>query len=242
MQPDLTSFQRQFVRAIDAPAAGALAVYRNTVMHGAVEALQSNYPVVAQLVGPEMFEGIAVDFVQAQPPRSAVLALYGGTFAEWMERQPWIADIAYLPDVARVERLHVECLFAKDAPALTAPSLSQAEYAADLRLTLHPALRFTWLSSPAMSIWLAHQGETAPELDIDWSAEGALFTRSGSYELQAAPLGRAAHRILCGLRIGETVSRSLAAAARLYPDECPETLLNTLLNLGAFALPTAERI
>ncbi|MGE5600784.1 MAG: putative DNA-binding domain-containing protein, partial [Pseudomonadota bacterium] len=51
MLPDLIAFQRQFVAAIDRPATGPLAVYRNTVIHGAVEALRSNYPVVEQIVG-----------------------------------------------------------------------------------------------------------------------------------------------------------------------------------------------
>ncbi|QNP43415.1 putative DNA-binding domain-containing protein [Sphingomonas daechungensis] len=69
MLPDLISFQRQFVGAIDNPATGALSVYRNTVIHGAVEALRSNFPVVEQIVGEEMFEGIAVEFSQAKPPR-----------------------------------------------------------------------------------------------------------------------------------------------------------------------------
>ena len=82
LQPDLGSFQRQFAKAINGPATGTLAVYRNTVIHGAVEALRSNYPVVAQIVGDEMFESIAVDYSSARPPRSPVLALYGDAFSE----------------------------------------------------------------------------------------------------------------------------------------------------------------
>ena len=97
MQPDLASFQRQFVAAIDAPAVGPLAIYRNTVIHGAVEALRSNYQVVEQIVGQEMFEGIAVEFLEAYPPQSPVLALYGEEFAEWLGEQPWIEDLPYLP-------------------------------------------------------------------------------------------------------------------------------------------------
>ena len=115
LQPDLASFQRRFVRAIDSPATGALAVYRNTVIHGAVEALRSNYPVVAQIVGDEMLEGIAVEYASANPPRSPVLALYGEAFPDWLKQQVWVADLPYLPDVAAVERLHVECLMATEA-------------------------------------------------------------------------------------------------------------------------------
>ena len=86
LQPDLASFQRRFVRAIDGPVTGAMAVYRNTVIHGAVEALKSNFPVVAQIVGDEMFEGIAVEYSSANPPRSPVLALYGEAFPDWLKQ------------------------------------------------------------------------------------------------------------------------------------------------------------
>ena len=103
MLPDLAIFQRQFAAIIDQPVGGAMAVYRNTVIHGTVEALSANYPVVAQIVGEEMFEGIAVAFASHHSPRSPVLALYGEGFAEWIEQQPWADDLPYLADVARVE-------------------------------------------------------------------------------------------------------------------------------------------
>src|SRR6478752_5091515 len=106
--------QENFAAAISRPATGALRVYRNTVISGAVEALRDNYPVVEQIVGSEMFEALAVDFASTCPPRTPVLALYGSEFADWLGQQPWIADLPYLADVARVERLRIESLFASD--------------------------------------------------------------------------------------------------------------------------------
>ena len=87
MQLDHASFQRDFAATIDLPATGAMAVYRNTVLHGAVEALRANYPVVEQVLGSEMFVQVAVDFASECPPRSPVLALYGRDFADWIGRQ-----------------------------------------------------------------------------------------------------------------------------------------------------------
>lgn len=237
MRPDLGTFQRRFVAAIDAPAVGALAVYRNTVIHGAVEALRSNFPVVEQIVGEEMFEGVAVEFSAAQPPRSPILALYGEQFAEWMSQQAWIVDLPYLPDVARVERLHVECLMAADADAL-------AEVPSDLsqiRLSLHPATRFGWLQTPAMSIWLAHQRPVPSTIEPEWKAEGALFARQSPFVMHTPRIGAAAHRILSGIRLHERVGQSLSAAARLYPNEDSNAVFASLLNMGVFAAPSPER-
>jgi hypothetical protein len=238
LRPDLASFQRRFVQAIDGPVTGALAVYRNTVIHGAVEALRSNYPVVAQIVGDEMFEGLAVEYSSANPPRSPVLALYGEQFAEWMRGQEWVGDLPYLPDVATVERLHVECLMAADAEPLATAELAGLR---DLRLKLHPAVRFNWLLTPAMSIWLAHQQTVPSEIAPEWKSEGALFARPSPFTVHSPRIGASAHRILSGIRLGERVGQSMAAAARLYPDTDPEAVFTSLLHMGVFAAPSTER-
>ena len=238
LQPDLACFQRRFVQAIDGPVTGAIAVYRNTVVHGAVEALRSNYPVVAQIVGDEMFEGIAIEYASANPPRSPVLALYGEAFPDWLRQQDWVTDLSYLPDVATVERLHVECLMAADADPLIVDDASELS---DRRLALHPAVRFTWLQTPAMSIWLAHQQIVPSEIAPEWKPEGALFARPSPFTLHAPRIGAPAHRILFGIRLGERAGQSTTAAARLYPDTDPQAVFVSLLNMGVFAALSTER-
>ena len=241
MPLDLLEFQRDFVAALDRPSHGAMAVYRNTVFHGAIEALRANYPVVEQIVGSEMFEHVAVDFVSTCPPRSAVLALYGLEFADWLGHQKWIRDLPYLPDVARVERLHVECLFAADHEPLSPERVREVSRGPNGSLRLHPAVRFAWLSTPAMSIWLAHQRTVPSEIEPEWKSEGALFARSSPFVIHAPRIGAAAHRILSGIRLGETISASKEAAMRLYPDEDCAAVFASLINLGAFVAPTRER-
>lgn len=234
MPPELIDFQRSFAAALDRPAHGAMAVYRNTVIHGAVEALRANYPVVEQILGEEMFEHVAVDFASTCPPRMPVLALYGSELADWLGHQRWIADLPYLQDVARVERLHLECLFAADFEP-------PARQFSDVGLKLHSAVRFAWLSTPAMSIWLAHQQPVASDIAPEWVAEGALFTRPDPFTLAPALIDRPTHRVLAGLRLGEDIGRSLGAAAELYPGTDFASLLRSLITLGAFAPVSPER-
>jgi hypothetical protein len=238
---ELLAFQRDFAAALDRPATGAMAVYRNTVIHGAVEALRANFPVIEQILGAEMFERVAVDHALQCPPRRPVLALYGARFADWFEEQPWIRDLPYLADVARVERLRIECLMAEDAEPLTRAEGERLLERPDARLRLHPAARFSWLSTPAMSIWLAHQQAFPSQYSPEWKAEGVLFARPEPFVVHAPRIGRAAHRMLFGIRLGESVGASLAAAARLYPDENCEAVFASLLNLGAFVAPHPER-
>lgn len=241
MQPELIRFQRDFARALDGPAHGAMAVYRNTVVHGAVEALRSNYPVVEQILGEEMFEHVAVDFASTCPPIDPVLALYGGEFADWLLHQSWIADLSYLPDVARVERLHVSSLFAPDEERLPAEHSALPSRLSSTGLRLHPAACFAWLSTPAMSIWLAHQGPAAAEIVPEWKGEGALLARPKPFTSYAAVIGRAAHRLLSGVRLGEALGVSMAAAAKLYPEEDCAAVLASLVTLGVFVAPAEKR-
>ena len=241
LQPELIRFQRDFARALDRPAQGAMAVYRNTVIHGAVEALRSNYPVIEQIVGEEMFEHVAVDFASTCPPRDPVLALYGGEFGDWLVHQSWIADLPYLPDVARVERLHVSSFFAPDQERLSTEHAAQLSRPPGKGLQLHPATHFAWLSTPAMSIWLGHQEPAASEIAPEWISEGALFSRPKPFTSHSARISRAAHRLLAGVRLGEALGASLAATARLYPEEDCAAVLASLVTLGAFVAPAERR-
>ena len=241
MPPELLQFQRSFAAALDGTAGGAMAVYRNTVFHGAVEALRANFPVVEQIIGEEMFEHVAVDFASTCPPRDPVLALYGAEFADWLTHQKWISDLSYLPDVARVERLHVECLLATDRGPASLEEAMRISWHTNGRLRLHPALRFSWLSTPAMSIWLAHQRPVPSEIAPEWKPEGALFARPSPFVVHAPRIGPVANRILSGIRLGETVSASMATAARLYPSEDCAAVFASLANLGAFIVPDSDR-
>jgi len=92
-----------------------------------------------------------------------------------------------------------------------------------------------------MSIWLAHQEPMDTEIAPDWTAEGALFARPKPFSSQAARIGRAAHRILSGVRLGEALGASMAAAARLYPGEDCTAVFTSLVTLGVFIAPASKR-
>jgi len=60
------------------------AVYRNNVAIGLIEALEARFPVVRRLVGEEFFTAMARVFVQAHPPRSPLLMIYGDSFPQFI--------------------------------------------------------------------------------------------------------------------------------------------------------------
>jgi hypothetical protein len=167
--------------------------------------------------------------------------MFGAEFADWLTHQSWIDDLPYLADVARVERLHIQSLFAPDERALSAEEFEQFSDISKAQLRLHPAAFFMWLATPAMSIWLAHQRHVSSEIAPEWKAEGAFFARPTPFVVHAPRIGRAAHRMLAGIRVGEIAGSAIAAAKNLYPNEDCAAVFASLVSLGAFAAPSPER-
>jgi hypothetical protein len=230
----LLEFQRDFAAAIGAPAEGPMRIYRNTALNGCIDALRDNYPMVARLLGEEMFGAAAAEFAECCPPRRPVVAAYGERFPDWLEEQGWIAEIRYVPHVARIERLFIEALFAADAEPLELAALAGGGDWQVLNLALHPSTRFDWLTTPAFSIWQSQRDAREGQLEFDWKAEGVLLTRPG-LEVQGRQLDRAGHRFLFGIRLGETVGAAAIATKSLYPETDIGSLFTSLVNAGAFA-------
>jgi len=235
---ELKQFQTAFYAGVSGAAMPAtpMKIYSNTALLGAIEALNDNYPVTREIVGKRAFEALALAYARRYPPNSPVLAKYGCVFPDWLANEPVASRLAYLADVARCERMWIEALHAADAPALEIADLQARDPIGlfELRLRLHPAARLAWHSTPAIEIWLAHQDERPDEIAPEWRARGALFTRP-ELAVEAMPLDAAAHRLLCGIRLGETLGAAAGAASSLYPVVDMGTCFAGLVERGAFA-------
>jgi len=235
--PDLTSFQCAFADALMADGQSAppfrtqaFAVYRNTSARGAVEALRAAYSTVDMLVGEEMFTQVALDYRREHRPASPVLSEYGSDFAAFLARQPWTCELPYLADVARLDWLWLESFLAQDAAALP------RSFAGETKLTLHPAARFAWLATPAMTIWQAHRDPwELAELDPDWIEEGALFTRPG-LSVRAELIDAPFHHLLIACAAPASVADVVATVAAAFPQAHVPELLQRGVASGALTI------
>lgn len=232
---DAAAFQQDFgaalagrVGVVDARLARALRVHRNTAAKAAQDALAHNHPVVRALVGDEAFASAAALFADRHPPREPRLCVYGEGFATFLAAYPPFAGLRYLPDLARLERLVIEALFAADADPRDAAAMI-LDLGAPARL--HPAVRVAAFASPAASIWLAHQPEAAPDAlaRIAWTHEAVLVTRPYA-AIRVAAIPPAARAFLTAAAAGA----SLGAAAAGVGDELP-AIFATLITAGTFA-------
>jgi len=235
------AFQQAFTLALDDPQsapvadpalARALAVHRNTCAKAAQEALADNHPVLRRLCGDDAFDACAAAFVQARPPREPRLCLYGLSFDAFVAAWPPFAGMDYLAEMARLERLCVEALFAADAEGLDVAALA-GSLDLDQALILHPATRFARLASPAAEIWRAHQpGGDLEALDrLAWTGQGALVTRPAD-QLRVTAIDEAGLAFLAACAEGAPLGEAAAAAAEHNLDLAG--LFSTLITAGAF--------
>ncbi|MEJ8809761.1 DNA-binding domain-containing protein [Variovorax ureilyticus] len=217
----------------------AFAVYRNTVMKGCIDALESNFPTVARLVGSEWFRAAAAVHVAAEPPCDGRLLHYGDSFEAFLARFEPTSELVYLPGVARLDAMWCQAHIAADAEPLDAAQLARCEpeALAGLVLPLHPAARWAWFADhPVPSIWLRNRAGDASHAseDIAWHGEGALLTRPRD-AVQAITLDEAGCAFLeacaCGLPLADAAEQALRAT----PDADLAAILETLLRAGAFA-------
>ena len=199
------------------------AVYRNNVIVSLIDALADSFPVTQELVGEQFFRAMARQFVRATPPRSPVLALYGDGFAEFIEAFPAATGVPYLADVARLELLRVQAWHAADADALAADEIARllGEPAAlpDARFILHPSVRLLRSPYAMVSLWAAHQSESAALAlsAVDPAqAETALVLRNVlDVEISAIAEGPATFilNLQQGVAFGQAAGQALAADA-----------------------------
>ncbi|WP_137110478.1 DNA-binding domain-containing protein [Rhodobacter sp. SY28-1] len=152
------------------------AVYRNNVALSLTRALEASFPTVRKLVGEAFFAALAGEFLRAHPPRSRMLMLYGAEMPAFLARFQPVAQLGYLPDVARLDQAVRESYHASDSRPLPEAEFQRLVGAdiAGLRLRLAPSLRVVRSRWPVVSIWAAnHEGGPAPKA----VAEDALILR-----------------------------------------------------------------
>jgi hypothetical protein len=161
----------------DAPSpVRRLAIYANHFRISLIEALESTYPVARQLVGDDFFRWMVRRYIASHPPRRPCLTEYGHSFPAFLDRQPYIAAVAYIGGVARLEwAINVARHAPEFADALGAlETLARQPLPADA-LHLHPSCRLVASPYPIDAIWHAHQ---VPDPDFT-----GIDLRSGSVRL-----------------------------------------------------------
>jgi hypothetical protein len=218
------------------------AVYRNTVLKGAIDAIEANYPAVTRLVGSEWLRAAAAVFVRAQPPAEPSLLHYGVGFAAFLAGFAPAADMPWLADVARLDRAWTEAHAAVDESPVAAAAVAALAPEELARTVLRPHTAARWhvaANAPIHTLWRRNRASAAdvPDADVgrdlDWRGEGALLTRPGDV-VEAVALDTAGAAFLDACAARATLAEAAAAALAADPATDLARLMATLLGAGAF--------
>jgi hypothetical protein len=211
------------------PVATRLGIYAGAYRSRLADALQSNFPALAKLLGEEDFHTLAAEYVRSHDSPYFSIRYYGDALPQFLAAHEDYAAAPVLAELARWEWSMTEVFDAADAVPLTHEALARIppQHWAQLRFTWHPSVRRLALSWNVPQIWQALTEErerpqaslnTAPLPWLLWRHELTTYFRSLTHTesavLDAArngwPFGE-----LCGLlcdELGEAQAPAHAAA------------------------------
>lgn len=196
-----------------------LGIYRDNVRISLTRALAETYPVVCRLVDERFFRYAADSFIRADPPREAALAAYGAGFAGFLAEFPACRELAYLPDVARLEWLLHCAAHASVAPPITPDALSgiAPDTWPALALRLDPSLGLLASDWPVSAIWRANRpGVEEEAVTLERGGERLEIRRIGD-DVVFRPLDPGVFAFRAALALGEPLESAAERALTADP-------------------------
>jgi hypothetical protein len=160
------------------PVETRLGIYAGAYGSRLVDALRSNYPALAALLGEADFEALGADYVRTHDSPFFSIRNYGDVLPEFLAQQAAYAEVPVLAELARWEWALGAVFDAADATPLTSAALARiapAEWA-QLIFDWHPSVRRIALAWNVPQLWQALSGGAErPELallpeSIEWLA------------------------------------------------------------------------
>ncbi|MCW5748036.1 MAG: putative DNA-binding domain-containing protein [Alphaproteobacteria bacterium] len=145
-----------------------LGVYREAYALRLIEALQTDYPGLLALVGPDDFDTMARAYIAAHPSHHPSVRWFGRDVAAFLAATPPFSDTPAAAEMARFEWALGEAFDAADAEPLTFDDVVALPPDAwtTLRLSFVPSLRRLTLRHQVPQAWLQRDSCEPGDLDV----------------------------------------------------------------------------
>jgi len=199
-------------------------VYRNSGLLAATEALRSNYPALAQVLGEREFGQLARGYVQAHRPATRSLTGYGRHVADFVARaRPPTEHRDWLVDIARLDRAWLEAHLAPDqsplSPQRMAALAHDADALAQAPIALVAAARLVTTQSSLLDLWaLARAGDPSAQSHSPAQARQDILIWRVDGEVTWRALSRGEHTFLDTVRAGAGLGAAAEAALHTDPE------------------------
>jgi hypothetical protein len=172
----------QVLGSVRVPIETRLGIYAGAYRGRLAEALESNFPALAKLLGAADFRTLAADYVRAHDSTRFSIRWYGDELPGFLSTHEDYVQAPVLAELARWEWTLGEVFDAADAPLLAHDSLAGIAPAqwAQLRFTFHPGVRRLSLVWNVPQIWQAlTDGSERPAAALHPAPTEWLLWRSG---------------------------------------------------------------
>jgi len=191
------------------PAIDRLGLYHYAYHARLVECLADDYATVQHAIGDSSFEMLARKYIEAHPSQNPNLNYFGRHFAEFVKRQSWLDNHAFLSDLSRLEWAMVEVLHAAPAPTLALAGLQQLapEEWATIKMSPAPTLRFLEFDYPVNNFLQAMRDEKHPPIPArEWSATAVYREKFTVWRMGfTRPMAGVLSRLLGGATLGDAL-------------------------------------
>jgi hypothetical protein len=163
------SIEQRVVGSARVPIEIRLGIYAGAYGSRLIDALRSNYPALAELLGEDDFQALGAQYVSAHDSAYFSIRHYGEALGEFLARAADYAEVPLLTELARWEWALSEVFDAADAAPLGPQALTSIAAAdwAQLRFALHPSVRRLALRWNAPQLWKAlTEGTERPQLAV----------------------------------------------------------------------------
>jgi hypothetical protein len=224
-----TAVEARVVGSARVPVATRLGIYASAYRGRLAEALESNYPVLAKLLGEADFAALAADYIAAHDSPFFSIRYYGDALAKFLATREDYAAAPVLAELAQWEWAMTAVFDAADAAPLGPDDLGRIPPPqwAQLRFRWHPSVQrlALWWNVPQLWQALSGDGErptmtlaAAPVQWLLWREELTTYFRSlPKTELSMLDAARSGWPFgeLCALlceELGESAAPAQAAA------------------------------
>jgi hypothetical protein len=194
-----------------------LAIYSDAYRLRLIEALESNYPVLAELLGADQFSSLARTYIDTHPSQHYSIRWFGHRLTEFLNgsyaNQPWLAELA------RWEWATAHAFDAADAASLTQADMATLapDAWAQLMLRASPSLTHLQLNSNIVAIVKAAAGEKLPEPQSSPTTEWCIWRQD--LQVRYRSLDSVEAKIVDALHHGITFGELCESLTEHFPAE-----------------------
>ncbi len=219
-----------------AGAPARLGLYRGNLTVTWDKVLSAAFPVIRALVGEEFFSALTRAFGLAHPSDNPDLNQFGAHFGDFLATFEHVAELPYLPDMARLEWALHRSHYGADAAAVDAVTLSAmapAQFEAAC-FALHPAAALFASAWGVVPLWQAHQAG-GPDFPAQLASPSRAVIARPRWKTALHALDGASFAALSALAQGATMGAALDAAFDIDDQLDVGAYLKQWIELGLLA-------